>query len=217
MMRNIKAFGLGLAATLVVSAITASAVSANQFHSASTDTTFTVASNTVQWFEYESGKGVTSCGTVGGSGAITAKTVTEVTFQPTYAVCLYEGLSETDVIVSMNGCYYIFTIEASANKGPVHLKCPAGKEMVFTVTDFSHIFDLCTFSIGEQTPSGVADYANNGSDRIDVNFTLTGIAASVGGPGKCGPTQTTTASLSGKVQLKGEITGQQTGTNIQVG
>lgn len=213
-MRILKAFGLVLVVVSAVGAITTSTASANQFHSASSElTTLTRVSNIVPLFEYEFDKTV-ACITVGGSGEMTSQTVAAVTFSPTYSVCEAQFLFGSDVTVSMNGCDYLFTIEASANKGPVHIQCPEGKQITMTVKVFG--FSVCTYHIGKQTPSGAATYANKGSNHVDFSPSLTGISASRQGSSECGKDSSTTGSYSDKWQLKGEITGQ-TETNVQVG
>jgi hypothetical protein len=222
-MRTLKVFGLALVAVFAMSAVVAATASAtqHQFHSGSTNTTLTVSSNATQAFTYETGGMVVSCTTVGGSGEVSGvQTTTEVTFKPTYSGCT--AGSFITVQVDMNGCDYLLTIDPNketVSNGPVHIKCPTEggvqKQITITFKLFGGL--LCSFHIPEQTPDGVADYANNGSAQVDVTPTQTGIDATRQGNSECGSATSSTGTYTGRVQVKGEITGQQTATNVQVG
>lgn len=210
-MRNLKAFGLAVVAIFVMGTIAASPASANQLHFWLTKVT--VASNATQTFEYETLGQTVECSTVAGSGEATS-TVSEITFTPTYSSCKAPGIGFSSVEVLFNGCDYLFTIEAAANNGSVHLKCPEGKQIALTIKVFG--FSVCTLHIGEQTPSGVADYTNSESTKVNVQPTQTGIAASMEGSPECGEATSTTGSYTGQVQAKSEITGQSIEIPIQV-
>jgi hypothetical protein len=214
-MRNVKALGWAVVMVFALSASAVSAASANQFHSGSSNTTGTVSGNGPQFFEYESGGQIVECSTIGGSVDATANTVTEVTFSPTYSGCQMTLILFTQVTVSMNGCDYLFTLEASANSGPAHIKCPSGKEISITVKAFG--VSVCTYHIASQTPAGVSDYANSGTSKIHGTATQLEIAGTRQGAAECGAASSTQGSYLSEVEMKGEITGQQTGTNIQVG
>ena len=81
-MRNLKHMGLALAAVFAMSAIAASAVSANQFHSKAEPTTLKVGSPETQKFLYETGGKTVECTTVGGSGEMLKTTQEDVVFKP---------------------------------------------------------------------------------------------------------------------------------------
>ncbi len=224
-MRNLKAFGLALVAVFAMGAIAATAASANQFHSTATNTTITRTANANQNFQYEAKGQTVVCTTVGGSGTATAQTTTEITFTPTYSGCNVPGIAFSSAQVSMANCDYLFTIEASANQGPVHVKCPETKnakgegigqdQITITVKVFG--VSVCTLHIGEQTPGGVADYSNPDASQVTVTPTQTGISGTRQGNAECGEPTSTTGNYNGAVQVKGEETGTQNAKNIQVG
>ncbi len=190
-MRDLKAFGLTLVAVIAMGAIAASAASANQLHY--WPTAVAVASNATQNFQYETEGQTVQCTTISGSSQASALTASEVTVSPTYSGCKVPGIASSSAEVSMNGCNYVFTIEAAANSGAVHLKCLEGKQITITVKAFG--VSICSFHIGDQTPSGVADYANGGTTKA----------------------KSTTGSYVGQVQVTGQITGQAIEIPIQVG
>jgi hypothetical protein len=213
-MRNLKAFGLAVVAVFVMGAIAASAASANQFHSTATNTTITKSANATQSFTYETGGQTIECSTIGGSGEATVQTTTEITFKPTYSGCVVTGIAFSSLQVSMGNCDYLFTIEASSNSGPVHIKCTSG-QITMTVKVFG--ISVCTFHIAEQTPSGGADYSNSGASKVTVQPTQTGIEGTRQGSEECGEATSNTGTYTGQVQVKGEEQGTQNEKAIQVG
>ena len=222
-MRTLKVFGLALVAVIALGAITAASAFAakHEFHSGSANTTVTVSSNATQEFTYETGGEVVKCSTIGGSGEFTGQTTGIVTFKPTYSNCKV-NIPFTSVQIDMNECDYEFTIDPAGtglDNGPVHIKCPtkAGVQQQITITVKLFGGELCNFHIAEQTPSGVASYANNGASQVDVTPGQTAIQGQRQGSAECGAAKSTTGTYTGRVQVKGEITGQQTATNIQVG
>jgi hypothetical protein len=214
-MRNLRTSGLALFAVFATSAIAAPAGSANQFHSAAVNTTWTPQANVVQKFLYQAGGKTAECGIIGGSAVTNAKTVSELTFNPTYASCSVNGVAFSQAQVSMNGCDYLLTIEAAANEGPVHLKCPKGAQITITVKVFG--VSVCTYHIAEQTPMGKADYSNSIATRIDVEPTLTGIAGTRQGGAECGAATSNTGTYTGRVEVMGEEIGGGAMAAVQVG
>jgi len=214
-MRNLKASGLVVMAMLAIAALTAATAWANQFHSGANSTTWTVTSNAFQVFEYEAGGEAITCATIGGEAQTTAQTVTEITFKPTYSTCKAEELL-VPAHVAMNECDYLLTINASESGGWVHLKCPAFNTISITVTN-GFGSTLCTLHIGQQTPVGGVDYANNGASRVNVQPTESGISGQREGSALCGVKESISGTYFGQVTVRGEITGQQTATNVQVG
>ena len=218
-MRTLKTLGLAVIAVLAMSTIVPSGVTAAEFHSGSSNTTVTVSSNQVQAFQYETGSEAIECSTLGGSGDISGKqTTAEVTYAPAYSGCKFlKNIPFTVVQIDMNSCDYLITV-GEETSGPVHVKCPTvegvPKQITITVKVFGTNF--CEFHIPEQTPSGVADYANNGGSQINVTPTATGISATRQGNSECGAASSTTGKYAGGLQVTGEITGAQTMTNIQV-
>jgi hypothetical protein len=215
MMHNLKTLGLTLAAVFLIGAVGVSAVSANQFHFGSTNTTVTRGTNATQFFEYEAGGQVVECSTVGGAADVTSQTTTEVTFTPTYSGCQLTFILFTQVTVNMNGCFYMFTITGSANSGTVHLKCPEGKSVALIVK--SSGFDICTLHIGEQTPPGESDYSNSGSNKVKVTATQIEIKGTRQGSSQCGAASSSQGQYLGEVVVKCEETGTTTEKACQVG
>jgi hypothetical protein len=214
-MRNLKPGGLSLVAVLAVCLLAPSLASANQFHSASINTTQTVASNASFEFQYQTGGVTVVCTTVGGEGQTTSQTVTEVAFKPTFSGCQAKGIFGSVAHDETNGCFYLFTTEASANTGPAHIRCPEGKQFTITVTVFG--VSLCTYHYGEQTPTAPVHYTNVSASEYAVQITPGTIVGTRTGSSECGSEKSTTGSITGKITFKGEITGQQTQTKIQVG
>jgi hypothetical protein len=215
MMRNLKAFGLALVAIGALSASVAAAASANQFHSTATNTTITVASNATQQFQYEEFGEIVTCTSVKGEGKISAQTTAEVTFAPVYSGCELLFVSFSTVQVNMNGCDYLFTVNASSNSGPVHIQCPKEKQITMTVKVFG--VSICTYHIAPQTPSGESDYANFGASNVQVTGTQWSIEATRQGSSECGAASSTQGRYSGEAIVKGEETGTQNEKAIQVG
>jgi hypothetical protein len=214
-MCNPKRLALALVATFAIGAITTSVASANQLHSTATNTTITVWSNFTQEFELEPVGHIVTCQGVGGSAQISAQTVTEVTFKPTYSGCTFTGVFFSTAQVSMGSCSYLFKINALSNLGPVHLKCSKNESITITVKVFGT--SVCTLHIAEQTPENIATYGNSGSTAVYVSPTLTGIDSTRQGSSECGSASSTTGSYNGEVQVKGEETGTLKEKAIQVG
>jgi hypothetical protein len=204
-----------LAAVLAMSAITASAAAANEFHAAAAPTTLTVGSNETQKFLYESSGKTVECTAVAGAGGMQTQTKKEVVFEPQYSECTVNGISFSKAEVSMNGCAYQFTIEATKNEGQTHVNCFASKQITITVKVFG--ISVCTYHIGKQTPKGNADYVNNGSNSVNVQPTQTGIVATRQGGSDCGALQSQTGTYTGAVQIIGEKPGTQQLIDVQVG
>jgi hypothetical protein len=218
-MRNLKVLGVAVVSISAMSAIGAATSSANQFHSTAAKTTVTVASNTTQSFQYETGGETVECSTVGGSGTFTDQTITEVTFQPTYNKCVLKGVAFSKVVVDMNGCDYLFTIEAAKNSGPAHVVCQGTNQIDLTVEVFGVLF--CIFHIGKQTPTGVSNYVNSGSMEVKVTAGQTGISGTMEpitmGGLACGSTTSNSGTYTGSVVAKCEEDGTQNQKACQVG
>jgi hypothetical protein len=214
-MRNLRHMGPALVAVFALTAVTAPVASANEFHSAATNTTLTVASNEDQKFLYESSGKTIKCTKIGGSGQATAQTLKEVTFKPDYQGCTIDGIAFSQAQVSFNECDYTFTIEATKNEGPTHVACNGTSQITITVKVFG--VSVCTFHIGKQTPKGNADYEPQGGNHITLQPTETGIVGSRQGGSECGSASSTSGSYTGKVTVLGEKTGTQQEVAIQVG
>jgi hypothetical protein len=214
-MRSFKVLGLALVAFFAMNAIAASLASANQFHSNVTNTTVTVASSEAQKFLYETGGKTVKCTTVGGSGEAKAQTVSELTFKPTYSGCTVDGIAFSEAQVSMGECDYLFTINAGANEGATHVVCGGTSQITITIKVFGA--SICTLHIGKQTPGSTSKYANEGTKRVKVQPTQTGIVGTRQGSSECGAEKSSSGSYTGVVVTKGEETGKTTEQTLQVG
>jgi hypothetical protein len=214
-MGNLKHTGVALMAIVALGAIVASVASANSFHfEKSPKTTLTVGANEDQKFLYESGGKTVKCTGIGGDGDAQSETATEFTFKPQYSGCTVDGIAFSSAQVTMNECDYIFTIDATKNTGATHVACNGSSQITVTVKVFG--VSICSYHIGKQSLA-TTDYANNGSNNINVQPTLTGIVATKQGVSECGSLQSKTGTYTGAVEFKCETTGTVQQMNCQVG
>jgi hypothetical protein len=167
MFRNFKVLGLALVAVFAMSAVAASAASAN-FISATTPTILE-ANNTGQGahvFSTESGAEV-SCTTAAFAGTSEGTSVASVEMHPTYSGCTFLGATAS---VTTTGCNYVFL-----TAGGVQVKCETGKTIEVNAAG------ACTLKVGAQSPGGSATYTNS-SPNIGVNANVTGITYTTSGP-----------------------------------
>ncbi|HYJ21915.1 MAG TPA: hypothetical protein VEW07_07830 [Solirubrobacterales bacterium] len=207
MTRNLKALGLTLVAVFAMSAIVASAASANEFHSNVEKTTLTGKVTENHRFTYETGGPAVECTTATFSGSPTVKTTTAINSTPVYSGCTVPSVFNAPAHVKFGTCFYQFTINAAENKGPAHLVCPSGTVQIEVTIP---LLADCTYSIGPQTPAGTTDYANEGSTptrSVIVQPTQTGISSSYIGNSLCGAaTTSTTGTYIGKATVSGDKT-----------
>lgn len=220
MTRNLKVLGLALVAMFAMSAVVASAASADLFHSEVPGATVTVSGEEAQVFTYEEGAEV-SCETIRGEGVLIngfvdedgSETGPEVTFAPEYDDCVVPGVG--DATVDFNGCHYLFTEPNNETLGAAHVEC----EGTNTITIEVFLGDdpgtpLCDFHIGTQTDlKGHVKYTNiagNGSTTREVTLTptISGIDATKTNTNLfgflCGAASSTNGTYDGDVTVKGE-------------
>jgi len=166
MIRNFKVLGLALVAAFAMSAVVASAASAD-FRSESDHTIITGTQGVPNTFTVTAG--TTHCGTATFEGTSTETTSSSITITPTYENCRITnfGVETVNATVDMNGCHYLLT-----TTGQVHLECNTGLGSAVEVTA-----PLCVITVHPQTVSSV-DYANIGSGttrEVRVTATATGI------------------------------------------
>lgn len=185
MIRNLKALGLALIAAFALSAVLASAASAN-FTTGGHNTNLTVEGvSAVQEFfltEPGGGKGATStCENVGiasgGTGLGTEQA--EITIEPEYSgdcTLTIPGSSTFNAKVHTTGCHYLFTTETL---NAVHILCEEGKQIEITA-EIAGAFRQC-FKIHAQTPTEPIIHYDNTTNpatgKMDVLLTadVTGI------------------------------------------
>ena len=149
---KLKALGLGILATLAMSAVAvmnASAESTGHFTSDVTSTT--ILGTEVLGTEHRTEltahglEGGVVCDEVSYHGHVAGTTTTDISIFPTYKKCHTTPSAVDTTTVTMNECYYTFT---SGGTRTVHLKCPPNKAI-----EVHH--PNCTITIPEQTVAGV--------------------------------------------------------------
>lgn len=185
MIRNLKVLGLAFGAMLAITAVTASAASAGEFHhTGGAEKARTMASNAGEGpHVFTAGLiGSISCNHATFTGtAFLPSTSPSVEVLPSYSGCTF--LNVSNVVVNMTGCTYDFFVEGAAPsfKSKVVVTCPTGKKIHFSASG-------CTVEVGPQTVNSV-DYTNIlANETVTVNSTVTGITytGSLGCPGATG-------------------------------
>lgn len=165
---KLKVLGLALVAVLAMSAVTASAASAEskKFTAAKYPTTLTASQTNKHVFEI--GEFKVTCSVAKGSGELTAASET-ATLAPTYEKCESLGFAAE---VKTNGCdYRLHAPPVGSEEGSVDVVCPEGKKIEISVA-------TCTISIAAQVELKHVYIANTATD-IDIHETLTSVHATV--------------------------------------
>lgn len=130
MIRNLKAFSLALGAIFALSAVVASAASA-EFTTGTDSTTLTAKALTNQVFAITGTPGENaevSCKKISVTGTAPTAT-TEITVTPKYEECTisdeHTGIN-VNADIETNGCDFLFTTHENEN---VHIVCPEGKSI----------------------------------------------------------------------------------------
>ncbi len=233
MIRNLKALGLSLVAIFALSAMVASAASANQIVSTpywfASDGDWTTLSGSQgtpgDVFETDAGLPI-KCTTTNYSGSVSVTTTTTITLTPSYANCTFGGFT-ADVVT--NGCRYEFhadgktgTTTTDPPADTIHwenkyhtettIKCDPGKDITVTATQAGVV--KCTVHIGEQNlPTGIVltnETKTGGVKDIKahINFTTIKYSQTEGsGLGKCATADNTN---NGKYTGSATISGKNT-------
>jgi hypothetical protein len=201
---KLKVLGLGLLATLAMSAVTvmnASATSTGHFTSDSVnETTTIVGSENATHFTEFSIHGLTGivCTETTYHGTFAGNTSTHLTIIPHYTTCHTTG-GPHDVNIDVNGCSFTFT---PGHQGTVHVDCPVGKAIVITHPN-------CEITIPAQTVGTAATGVTYTTDTENNKHTITlhangvEVAAQFHG-GLCVFTGTNhTGTMTGSVTVKG--------------
>ena len=212
MIRNFKALGLALVAAFAMSAVAASAASAESpFHFGSTVDHTVLSGTQVSEDVFTVHGGTVKCSSATYTGTINSSTTktTEVTITPAYGGCRFAGIAESATI-DMNSCDYLFTAKTTdagpVYTGEVHIKCTTPGDTI-TVTVVIGGVTKCIVHIPEQSLTGIT-YSNAGApSHIHVNVNIAGIHYSQTegtGGGKCETKDnTTTGTYVGTATLKG--------------
>jgi hypothetical protein len=160
MIRKFKALGLATVAVLAMSAVVASAASA-QFTANSYPTTVTATSalgNDVLTIDGTSQECQSHF-----QGTFSEET-TALTITPIYSGCKFFGFASGTI--AMNGCDYVFH-----SNGSFDVECPAGKVITYTAGN-------CEAQIGTQTGLKSIILTSN-PPHVDARFSITGMTVNV--------------------------------------
>ncbi len=216
MIRNLKSLGLAIMAVIGMSAVVASAASADPptlisdgpVKLAGTDLAKSVLTyNESQKIEchgkYSLGKENETP-----SGFI-ANPTTTATAAPTYSSCEGKlGVTNVSYTATMNGCDYVLHLGSTIEMGKwgvtTDIVCPEGKEVeVHGYSSAEHTTSICTFKLPAQTGKAGAFVKNLEGGKVTLGGTVEGLKASRTGV-LCGGGNSTE---SGKLDLDAEISG----------
>ena len=195
MTRKLKTLGLALVAVFAMSAVVASAASA-QFQANSYPVTITAHSNTPQVFN--AGASKVTCNKIA-VDITQEEESSELEAVPSYSECnVQEGETKLNAHVHMNSCYYLFT-----SSGSVHIKCGTEGDKIEVRATF--LGERQCLDISEQTPTTpTIDYENTGEGTTeDVNIVSTVNGVTAVKTGVCG-SGSTSSNYEGEVTLTGE-------------
>lgn len=192
---RLKNLLIAMVAMGAVSAVTTSAAYAvPEFHFHETLTTLTVNEDGTsktghQVIDFGDNGGFT-CNKMSAHATTSAKTTTQITVENiSYSGRGCVWLGDPSAKVFMNGCHYLLTssgggIKNSMETGQLHIQCPAGKVIEFTIAG------VCTATVSAQTPPGTNQITfhnigttSDNSTQITVEPTVTGISYTVTGAG----------------------------------
>ncbi len=226
MIRNLKALGLAVVAVLAMSAVVASAASAETGTVTAESYPAKLTSTQVGTNELSIGNGArkVSCTTATVSGELTAATTT-LTLTPTYTNCTSTGA--LPATVTLNGCDYLLhptKVTATTGTGTVDVVCPAGKEITVDIYSSSEHIPAnikCEYHIKAATGYAAGEYHLIGAGTTrEIQATLNVVKIhtvnTVGSKLLCGlaAAETGTSTLTGTQTLTGE--NPSTGAHIGV-
>jgi len=202
MIRNVKILGLLVVAAMAMSAMVASAASAVEFHSDSTNTWLTNTTTTGTSHKFDAAGNNITCTTASFKSTQEAKTTSSIKAEATYANCTFFGVAVT---VSMGNCAYEFKANGEvAVVDRTGLNCDSAK-ITFKGT---FLGASCHVEIGEQTGLKTATYdgASTAVGTVTVTPAVTGITYTATG-GLCGETGTKTNGnyTSGTTTMTGYV------------
>ncbi len=196
-MRNLKIIGLALVAVLALSAMFASAASANpKFTAASYPQTLTTEDTGEEDLFTVSGSELT-CSAEQFTGEL-KEASSELTVTPHYNNCKTKGAAFNNVTVTTNNCTFIFTANTTVGKhgaGPVRIACPGSPiEIHHYSTAHNHTTNVssCTVTVGSQTAQHHLTYSNPTKTSVLISGTVT-VTAQTHGACSFGLTVNTTS------------------------
>lgn len=238
MTRNLKVLGLALVAAFALSAVVASAASAQG--KITSDGPVTLKGEDeggagANFFKFPGLPGQVECPGSTYTGHrfnITPHEVipvnsTTATITPKYnnATCTANGLKAT---VTMEGCDFVFHLGATTASPPADeygvtadLVCPVGKNVIVHLyaSATSEAVTLCTLTIKAQNGITGLDIINevDGTGKTNDTITITGTSKNIKASraGACGASETAVAEYKATVTIKGfNAAGGETGVTI---
>jgi hypothetical protein len=162
MNRKLKNLGMAILAALAMTAVSAPAASAAEFHAGFV---YSLSGSQVGEDVSTFSAGTVRCNEITYSGELRTPTSSTLTLAPSFSKCTAFGF--VGASVDVNGCEYVFHTGA---EGSTEIVCPAEKSIV--VTAFN-----CWVTVGPQTLKTVS-YTNEeaeGLHDIRINTNLTGM------------------------------------------
>ena len=221
MIRTLKGLGLALVAIFALSAMAAAAASADEFKSESAPITFTGTQDGATNDVFTTTAGTAECNTATYHGTQSGTNATSVKMTATYANCT--AFKFAGATVSMNTCYYTFTLIGTGTTGKTDIKCTTAGDSI-TITAVSLGTTKCIVHVPEQEITGIT-YTNIGAGAtrevtIDMNAnSITYTHTSGTGLGACTGAGTTVqhdGTFVGKEVVTGETDPGTTHTGVFV-
>jgi hypothetical protein len=201
MRRNLKALGTALVAVFAMSAMTASAASAEPlFHSEIEDTFLTGSQGPIVANIFTTDLGQLKCEFVKFKGTWGQTTNTTLTLKPVYENCT---MAEENAVVTENGCAFLFHLGNNTETlaASMDIECPDGQRIEIHIPE-------CTTTLPPQAGLQQSKFTNEGEGTtraIVADLELGEIHYVEHGPA-C-PNQTVTTengTYTGRITVKGE-------------
>jgi hypothetical protein len=202
MRRNLKSLGTAVLAVCALSAVTASAASADPiFHSEVGHTILTGSQGAAEASVLTTDKGELKCQIVKVKGTMAAATTTTMTLIPTYENCKMDGVT---TFVTFNGCAYLFHLGLNTEtfESKMDLECPEGKQLVIEA-------GFCTITIPPQAALQQVTFTNEGAGTtrsVIADLNVSGIHYEEHGA-ECGGEEnktTNNGTITGEITVRGE-------------
>lgn len=201
---KLKALGLALLAATALSAIGASAASANPlFHIEMEDTTLTGGQITPNVLTTDLGE--MECEVVHYDGTQGPFTSTTLTLTPTFEKCKIGGINTT---VTMNGCSYVFHLAQNTEnfEAKMGIECPAGQKFVIHTPE-------CAITIPPQGPKAAVTFTNENeaaTRSLIIDLNVGGIEYVEHGAACASETEATAnGTFAGQATVTGENAAQE--------
>jgi hypothetical protein len=218
MTRKLKVLGLALVAVFAMSALVASAASADTFTAESAPVDLTGAQTTTN--EFSVAGATVKCPVARFTGTVATTSASSITVHPEYegnesSSCEVSPIGSATI--STTGCNYIISGTTTNGDAGVEVECSGTNEIT--------VNGPCVIHIKAQKPTGGASFTNgteNGKGDVTVKATVTGIHAVVTDSFLCtiggiNPGTYTNGTYTGSVTVTGYKDGQAHTVANQVG